>query len=168
MFAREFVRIIFNVYVVAKTFGVVDNFRFKLINKMEWSNSVVLELIDLYRDNECLWNPIDNDYKNKIKKMDAWNEISGILKCDPGEVKKKMESLLSSFRRERQKHEQSVKTGSGTNEIYTSTWFAFKNMLFLMDKFAPKQTKNTEVSKHLYFITLYTNIVVILLYKYSR
>ncbi|CAH2011191.1 unnamed protein product [Acanthoscelides obtectus] len=76
--------------------------------------------------------------------MDAWNDISKIMKGDTGEVKKKMESLLTSFRRERQKQDRSFKTGSGTDTIFKSSWFAFKEMLFLMDKFIPKDTKNTE------------------------
>ncbi|CAH1962121.1 unnamed protein product [Acanthoscelides obtectus] len=76
--------------------------------------------------------------------MDAWNDISKIMKGDTGEVKKKMESLLTSFRRERQKQDSSFKTGSGTDTIFKSSWFAFKEMLFLMDKFIPKDTKNTE------------------------
>nr|CAH7764280.1 unnamed protein product [Callosobruchus chinensis] len=65
-----------------------------------------------------------------------------------------MESLLSSFRRER--HKQEIKTGSGTEDIHKSTWFAFNLMLFLLDKFVPKQTKNTEVN----------NIFLLVLYKY--
>ena len=49
--------------------------------------------------------------------MDAWNEISEILKGDLVEIKKKMVSLLASFRRERQKHEHSNKTGSGSHAV---------------------------------------------------
>ncbi|XP_074030549.1 uncharacterized protein [Leptinotarsa decemlineata] len=117
---------------------------------MEWTNSACLKLINLYREREVLWNPVHNDYKNKIKKLDAWNDISKIMKGDTGEVKKKMESLLTSFRRERQKQDNSFKTGSGTDTIFKSSWFAFKDMLFLMDKFIPKETKNTEVSQNIY------------------
>lgn len=56
---------------------------------MEWSNSKALELINEYRSNECLWNPVENEYKNKIKKMDAWNKIDKNLNCEAGEAKKK-------------------------------------------------------------------------------
>lgn len=106
---------------------------------MEWNNTTSLELISLYQKRECSWNSTDVDYKSKTKKLDAWNEISDVLKCESSEVKKKMESLLSSFRRERQKQE--MKTGSGTEDVYKSTWFAFKHMLFLLDKFVPKKQK---------------------------
>lgn len=70
--------------------------------EMEWCNLNSLKLIELYRQHEqCLWNPVRNDYKNKIiKKNYAWDQISGITKCDSNETKKEMESLLGLFRRE--------------------------------------------------------------------
>lgn len=37
-------------------------------------------IIDEYRTNERLWNPIHNDYKNKLKKLDPWNKIGNELK----------------------------------------------------------------------------------------
>ncbi|KAK0161440.1 hypothetical protein PV327_009910 [Microctonus hyperodae] len=107
---------------------------------MEWCNSVAINLINLYRERECLWNPADDDYKSKFKKTEAWNEISQIMECEVIEVKKKMESLLSSFRRERQKQTEI----SRVDEVFESTWFAFKHMTFLMDKFTPRKPKNIE------------------------
>jgi hypothetical protein len=83
-----------------------------------------------------------------LKRFDAWNEISQLLGCDQTEVRKKMESLLTSFRRERQKEE--TKTGSGADEAYKSFWFAFKSMLFLRGKYAVNSMVNTEVSTPLY------------------
>jgi hypothetical protein len=76
---------------------------------MEWSNAVSLRLIDLYRGKELLWNPTHDDYKSKLKKLDAWNEISQSLSCEQIEVRKKIESLLTSFRRERQNKNNSSK-----------------------------------------------------------
>ncbi|KAK0080296.1 hypothetical protein PV325_000147 [Microctonus aethiopoides] len=107
---------------------------------MEWSNSLSVNLINLYREHECLWNPLDDDYKSKLKKTEAWNEISEIMECEVIEVRKKMESLLSSFRRERQKQTEF----SRGDENFEPTWFAFKHMTFLMDKFTPKNQKNFE------------------------
>jgi hypothetical protein len=98
---------------------------------MEWNNTVTLRLIDLYREKELLWNPTYADYKSKLN---AWNEISQLLGCDQTGVRKEVESLLTSFRRERQKEE--TKTGSGADEAYKSSWFAFKSMLFLRGKYA--------------------------------
>lgn len=117
---------------------------------MEWSNSNSIKLINEYKKYECLWNPCHDGYKSKTKKLDAWMEIAQTMGGEVNEMKKKMESLLSSFRRERQKQEASKRTGSGTEDIYTSPWFAFDDMLFLLDKFTPKATINTEVRKQFF------------------
>jgi hypothetical protein len=39
-------------------------------------------------------DPTHADYKSKLKRLDAWNEISQLLGCDQTEVRKKIESLL--------------------------------------------------------------------------
>lgn len=56
---------------------------------MEWSNSKALELINEYRSNECLWNPADDNHKDRIKKMDAWNKIAKQFNCEADAAKKK-------------------------------------------------------------------------------
>jgi hypothetical protein len=111
---------------------------------MEWSNTVSKRLIDLYREKELLWNPTHADYKSILN---AWNEISQLLGCDQTEVRKKVESLLTSFRRERQKEE--TKSGCGADEAYKSSWFAFKSMLFLRGKYVVtpyKASSNTTLA----------------------
>ena len=78
--------------------------------------------------------------KNKI---DFWKEISQELQLDVNDVRKKMDSLLVSFRRERQREASSGRSGAGTDEIYHSKWFAFGEMKFMNDKFKPRITKDT-------------------------
>jgi len=90
-----------------------------------------------------LWDPTDRQYKMGKKKLDFWTEISKELKLDVNEVRKKMDSLLASFRRERQREASSGRSGAGTDEIYHSKWFAFEEMKFLNDKFKPRITKDT-------------------------
>jgi hypothetical protein len=46
---------------------------------MEWSNTVSLRLIDLYWEKELLWNQTHADYKSRLKRLDAWNEIAFFL-----------------------------------------------------------------------------------------
>lgn len=55
-----------------------------------------------------------------------------MLQTYSAEIKKKMQSLLASFRRENQK----LKTtwGMGADEVYDTKWFAFKSLLFLKAK----------------------------------
>ncbi|KAJ4426978.1 hypothetical protein ANN_26777 [Periplaneta americana] len=51
--------------------------------------------------------------------------------------KLKIESLLTTFRREKQK--STKRSGIGSDEVYESTWFAYKHMSFLLDKFTPRK-----------------------------
>lgn len=81
---------------------------------MEWSNEQCLELIDLYEKHPILWDPKNQFYFSKTKKDDAWESISKELNVDTAVVRKKMSSLLGSFRAQRSKCKKSVGTGKGT------------------------------------------------------
>nr|CAH7716727.1 unnamed protein product [Callosobruchus chinensis] len=76
----------------------------------EWNREKCLQLIDQYEKYSKLWNPKHGLYYNKVKKNDAWEIIDGIMECSKGESKKKMYSMLSSFRREKAKGNKSVGT----------------------------------------------------------
>ncbi|VVC98844.1 unnamed protein product [Leptidea sinapis] len=54
-----------------------------------------------------------------------------------------MTSLLSSFRREKGKEKKSKRTGKGTSDTYTSGWFAYNALKFLVDRNTPRKRKNT-------------------------
>lgn len=107
---------------------------------MEWSNDTTLLFIELYKTKTCLWDPKDTNYKLKSAKSNAWKDICGVVKCSPDYAQKKMDSLLASFRRERNKQTKSAAKADGA---YCSSWFAFKSMLFLMNKFHPRPAENT-------------------------
>ncbi|XP_076626724.1 uncharacterized protein LOC143344496 [Colletes latitarsis] len=109
------------------------NFNAKVV--MEWSTDTTLLFIQLYKNNTCLWDPNDPNYKLRCVKDNAWKEICSVIKCSIPDAKRKVESLLASFRRERNKE---VRTGT-----YRSSWFAFKSMQFLLNKF-PNKSKTTE------------------------
>ncbi|KAB7503703.1 UNVERIFIED_CONTAM: hypothetical protein RMT77_010683 [Armadillidium vulgare] len=96
---------------------------------MEWPNDKILLLIDEYRKRPLLWDSSHKFYKLYNRKIEAWSELASIFQTDIYEVKRKINSLLASYRRERQKIQNSAE-----GEVYTSGWFAFKRMSFLMDK----------------------------------
>ncbi|KAG6443054.1 uncharacterized protein LOC115455727 [Manduca sexta] len=91
-----------------------------------WSNDRVLQLIELYQNCGCLWDSTDYDYKNKLKKRDAWNTISKILDLPLKEVESKIHTLRSQFTRERKKLKSSNKPGCAI------TWFAYEPLQFLL------------------------------------
>jgi len=116
---------------------------------MEWSQDKTLELIELYRLRPILWNCKLNDYKNRNKRQDTFNEIATLMNIDKDEVERKIKNLSSHFAREskrvREEKVANTKSGSGA-AIYDGKWFAYKSMEFLLDRNKPRITVNTEVS----------------------
>lgn len=80
---------------------------------MSWDHEKCIQLIKLYELKPELWKTNHKFYHLNPKKQDAWVEISSQLDCDVGSIKSKMNSLLSSYRREKNKHEKSIETGKG-------------------------------------------------------
>ncbi|KAJ8892305.1 hypothetical protein PR048_004885, partial [Dryococelus australis] len=57
--------------------------------------------------NKLLWGPEDEYHFNKIKRNYAWQEIADWVRIGAEDAKKKMASLLGSFRREKSKEMKS-------------------------------------------------------------
>nr|XP_034192516.1 uncharacterized protein LOC117609875 [Osmia lignaria] len=110
---------------------------------MDFSKAEILTLIEVYRSKSVLWDPKNCDYFNKLKKEDAWEELSAEIEKPKAICKKKIEYLLAGLRREKLKIKRSVGTGKGTQEVYKSQWFAFESMQFLWDKNKSRRTLST-------------------------
>ncbi|XP_033342858.1 uncharacterized protein LOC117229980 isoform X2 [Megalopta genalis] len=110
---------------------------------MEWNNEGAMKLIDAYKKRDIIWDPKHYQHFNKYKKFDAWKEISQEVGRSVDECRRKMERLLSSFRRENMKIRKSIGTGKGSNEIYRSTWFAYDSLKFILDKNKPRDAMET-------------------------
>ncbi|CAH0674109.1 unnamed protein product [Spodoptera exigua] len=100
----------------------------------EWTEEKCLQLIREFRMRPILWDQKDPFYFKKNMKPKAWQEISDKINISPDKCKHKMIILMSSFRREKAKIMHSMADSSDTSQAYKSTWFAFKDMAFLMDK----------------------------------
>jgi hypothetical protein len=87
---------------------------------MEWKNEKTAELIEVYKAKTVQWDTKNPKY-NKVAKNDAWTELADTLEADVEDCKKKMQSLLSSLRREKAKVSNSQRTGKGT--ITLMYWF---------------------------------------------
>lgn len=120
---------------------------------MEWSRHKIFLLINLYRNRPILWDPQSLQHYNKIEKQEAWQEISDKLGTSANECKRKMSSLLASFRREKARMSKSEDTRAskrafltilrfltsffgilGASKPYKSGWFAFKALTFILDR----------------------------------
>nr|CAH7769358.1 unnamed protein product [Callosobruchus chinensis] len=84
---------------------------------MDWDNEKSLELIELYKMKPEIWQATNKFYYNKLKKQDAWSEIAKNMGTTVDIVKNKLNSLLSSFGREKAKQESSKKRSVIANLI---------------------------------------------------
>lgn len=78
-----------------------------------WSEEKVLQLIEVYRSKEILWNPQHENFYKKHLKEDAWMEIANLMETTQEKCYSKMISILSSYRREKAKEKKSKGTGKG-------------------------------------------------------
>lgn len=131
---------------------------------MEWNNELTLEFLEAYEKHPVLWNSLYPGHKNKNTLQDAWTEVANELSVTMPVValKKKKESLMSTYRTLRKKVVDSETTGSGSQDVYHPFWFAYN----AIDRFIRVQkTKipslNLEVSLidnyRVYFIILIKN-----------
>lgn len=88
-----------------------------------WSNDEVMEFLELYKSEEILWNPNHSYHKNRREVDQAWERIKHNLgiDCSISDLKKKKESLMSSYRLNKKKN----------SSTFSPTWFAYS----IMDSF---------------------------------
>lgn len=68
---------------------------------MNWDNDKSLELIAEFKKREILWDSKNSAFYNQVKKEEAWKELSNVFGLGVDEIKRKMDSLRGSYRRER-------------------------------------------------------------------
>lgn len=105
---------------------------------MEWTTEKTTKLIEIYQSSEVLWDPTNEGYRNKNKRLDALCNISQIMQVPREEVERKIKNLVGQFSREMKKIKQKKKTHHNSADYgdahHHSKWFAFKLLLFLKDK----------------------------------
>lgn len=95
-----------------------------------WANDVILEFLELYRTEQLLWDPKHPMHRNRSEVSDAWLRIQSSLSVNFSitDLKKKKESLMTSFRFHWNKKRRS--------QDYRTTWFAYSLMeSFLSEKY---------------------------------
>ena len=58
-----------------------------------WSTEKTLQLIELLHSSPVLWDATSEDYKNRMKKMDALKEIATTVSVSEIDTEKKIKSL---------------------------------------------------------------------------
>lgn len=124
----------------------------------------LLEFISVYRDMPMLWRIKSKDYMDKHKRMNAIKKMTELLKVSRGniteeDVKKKINILRTTFKRENNKVKKSMLSGSGTDELYVPSLWYYKELEFLQDQVEEESgissiTGQTVNSNNVYFILI--------------
>uniref|UniRef100_A0A6P7FBG7 Uncharacterized protein LOC114328303 isoform X2 n=1 Tax=Diabrotica virgifera virgifera TaxID=50390 RepID=A0A6P7FBG7_DIAVI len=103
---------------------------------MEWkSERHVLKLIEAYRRTSLLWDFQDPKYYKKPIKVKAWREIGQEVNMPWDECRRKIQSLLGSYRREKYR----IRQGKRSGDAYVSRWYAYEALTFLDGRKMPTQ-----------------------------
>ncbi|XP_055838779.1 uncharacterized protein LOC129906853 [Episyrphus balteatus] len=111
---------------------------------MSWSKKQTLTFIQAYKDCPLLWDRTHDGYKNKNQRHDALLELAVAFHMQKDEIENKIKGLQSQFARERKKEKSSQIDGPETDEIYKSKWFAYKRLMFLVEKNKSKNSTTTD------------------------
>lgn len=110
------------------------------MKRIAFSDEKILQLIELYREMECLWDIKSPQYKNNVKRKAALTYISEKMELSEEIVKKKINSLRATYLLEKKKIFDSRRTGTGTDDLYIPTVPWFDEMVFLNDVIIPRKT----------------------------
>ncbi|KAJ8882659.1 hypothetical protein PR048_014471 [Dryococelus australis] len=92
--------------------------------------------IELYGMLPELWNPANPSYLYKHKKYVALDKLLVVYKeikpaATRDDVRKKLNSLRTNFRKELKKIESSKRSGSGSDDVYKPNLWVFHALTFL-------------------------------------
>lgn len=106
------------------------------------------EFIDSFRNEPTLWQNKCEEYKNKNLRNKAWENLLMKYKehdesATVDTVKKKVNSLRTSYRRELAKIRRSEKSGAGTDDVYKPSIWYYNSLSFLHDQESMVEGLNT-------------------------
>lgn len=119
----------------------------KMSDFRQCGREFLLEFIELYRTLPSLWKIKSHEYSDRIIKNKAYETLLTKLKevdpkCSIVTVKKKIDSLRGSFRKELKKINSSSKSGAATDDIYKPHLWYFDHLLFLSDQETPRSGRD--------------------------
>jgi Fic family protein len=112
------------------------------IEMADWSSEKTLDFIEEYRKYTELWRSSDKNYKNREERRSALQELGEKYSLDSKSNLNKIKSLRSFFDREDSKVLKK-KSGSSADEMYRSSRFVYKHMLFILQGDEAREGKYT-------------------------
>jgi hypothetical protein len=114
-----------------------------------WTSETTLKLIEDLHSLPCLWDVQSAEYKNRNKKVDAYDTLASKYCVSVMQVEKKIQALKTQFRRE---HRKLVTKRSGSSPK-KAAWFGYEQLLFLLqgNESRSRSTDNTDVQDGVIF-----------------
>ncbi|KAF5298952.1 hypothetical protein FQR65_LT09501 [Abscondita terminalis] len=114
---------------------------------MSWAKEQVTILIDEHQKYPSLYAVKSKEYKNKHSRTQALESIEKVIRAvrkdvTVNEIKNKFHGLKTTFLNECRKHEQSLKSGAGDDDIYYPTIWYYERMFFIRDHNIPRPGKD--------------------------
>lgn len=122
--------------------------------EIEWNNELCIKFLNIYEKEPCVWNPEHKDYKHRRAVTFAWHRIKEQmgLEFSIGELKKKRDSLMATFRPLFRKVKATAKMNKDES-IYRPGWFAYETMeKFLKIAYQPQSPPNSIHSVYVCYI----------------
>ncbi|KDR14294.1 uncharacterized protein LOC110834627 [Zootermopsis nevadensis] len=118
-----------------------------MANKMFMSPDFVTKFLEEYRELPVLWKVRSADYSNRAKRDKAWDLLvqftrEKIPDADLQFVKKKVDSIRASFRKELRRVRDSKRSGASEDEVYKPKLWYFDMLLFTVDQENPRKRRS--------------------------
>ena len=105
---------------------------------LEWRLADISLLISLYKEYPVLWNVKLKEYKDRNAKELAYGKIQKVFENHTEnitleQIKKKIHTLRSQYKREIKLVRESKKSGMGADDVYNAKLWCFSQLDFLAD-----------------------------------
>ena len=119
-------------------------------NKLELSDDEITQLINLWKQEEALYNSKCDSYSNcdekdKVLERIITNLAKEGIEATKTQITEKLTSLRSYYSGQRGKERASKSSGSGTFDVFVSSWKFMKDLSFLEDNYVPRKTESNLV-----------------------
>lgn len=121
-----------------------------------WTESNVRKLIEIYKQYPCLWDNKTRGYRIRSMRNEALKKISVQMGMDSIEVERKINVLLTQYRRTYRKVKE---RNLGPEEIENHIWYGFKLLEFLEDRYNSSFIE-AQVDTSRFFQAVLTTILV--------
>ncbi|XP_046473765.2 uncharacterized protein [Neodiprion pinetum] len=113
-----------------------------------WSAEQITVLIDAYKEEPCLYATNTPNYHNKNLRTMALNRVNNaVLRLRPASTTKecsnKFHNLRNQFNIEHSKVKSSLKSGTGTDDIYKPSLWYYEKLLFLDSYVIPRRNRTS-------------------------